>query len=86
MMRLKIERVLMLCIVAVLTKNCFEKFTPEVRRLVHNSFSNSVKKTLVRNFSQTITHIEQKFRLEVYLKYTYFVRKSHYTIFLSVPT
>ena len=35
-MRLKIEGVLIIYIVVVLAKACFEKFAPKVRRLVDN--------------------------------------------------
>ena len=55
-MRLKIEGVLILCIVVVLAKTCFEKFAPKVRRLVHNLLP---VKTLIRHSSQTIRRIEE---------------------------
>ena len=35
-MMLKIERTLILCIVAVLAKTCLDKFTPEIRRTSYN--------------------------------------------------
>ena len=57
-MRLKIEGVLILCIVVVLAKTCFEKFTPKVRHLGHNLL---LVKTLVRHILQTIRHIEKTF-------------------------
>ena len=58
-MRLKIEEVLILCIVAVLAKAGFEKFAPKVlRRLVQDLLP---VKTLVRHISQTIRRIEKSF-------------------------
>ena len=57
-MRLKIEGVLILCIVVVLAKTCFEKFAPKLRRLVHDLV---LVKTLVHHISQTIRRIEKKF-------------------------
>ena len=57
-MRLKIEGVLILCIVVVLAKTCFEKFAPKLRRLVHDLVS---VKTLVHHISQTTRRIEKKF-------------------------
>ena len=79
-MRLKIEGVLILCIVAVLPKSCFEKFAPEVRRLAHDLFL--VLKRIVRPISQTIRRIEKSIfftdRLEVNLMYMYILRKSQF--------
>ena len=79
--RLKIEGVLILCIVAVLPKSCFEKFAPEVRRLAHDLFL--VLKRIVRPISQTIRRIEKSIffltdRLEVNLMYMYILRKSQF--------
>ena len=56
-MRLKTEGVLILCIVVVLSKTCFEKFAPKERLLVHNSLP---VKTLVRHISQAIRCNEKK--------------------------
>ena len=62
-MRLKIEGVLMLCIVVVLAETCFEKFAPKVRRLVHGILP---EKTLVRHISQTIKRIDKNVVIEVH--------------------
>ena len=56
--RLKIERALVLCIAAVLTKTCLEKFTPKVRRTSYNLLP---AKTLARHISQPIRRIENNF-------------------------
>ena len=69
-MMLKLEGVLILCIVAVLAKTCLEKFTPKVRPTSYNFTSG--KKTLVRLISQTIKRIEKQFLLlKVHLTYIY---------------
>ena len=49
-MRLKIEGILILCIVVVLAKICFEKFAPRVHRFVHDL---PPVKTLIRHISQS---------------------------------
>ena len=56
-MRLKIEGVLILCIIVVLDNTCFEKFAPKVRQLVDDLLP---VKSLVRYISQTIKGIEKK--------------------------
>ena len=60
-MMLKIEGALILCIVAVLSKTCLEKFTPRVRRT--SRYSLLPVKTFVRHISQTIRCIEKHFFL-----------------------
>ena len=57
-LNLKIEGVLIICIIVVLAKTCFEKFAPKVRRWFNNFLP---AKTLVRHISQTITRIEKNF-------------------------
>ena len=83
-MRLKIEGVLILCIVVVLAKTCFEKFAPKVRRLVHDLLP---VKTLVHQISQNIRRIEYKyFWLEGHLMYIQNSAKISISIFWFVPT
>ena len=64
--RLKIEGVLILCIVVVLAKTCFEKFAPKVRIKVNNFLP---VKTFVRHISQTIRCIGKKNWPEIHLMY-----------------
>ena len=74
-LRLKIEGLLILCIVIVVAKTCFEKLiAPKVLRLVHDLLP---VKTRVRHISQTIRRIEKIiFWPEIHLVYIYILRKS----------
>ena len=51
--KLKIERVLILCIVVVLAKTCFKKFAPKIRRLVQQ-FTSIISQTFDCKFIQCI--------------------------------
>ena len=64
-MRLKIEGVLILCIVVVLAKTCFEKFAPKEHIKVNNFI---LVKTLVRHILQTVLDIlTKKISVNMYL-------------------
>ena len=47
-MRLKTEGILILCLVAVLAKTCFEKFAPKIRRLVRKGIEEAGNKNARR--------------------------------------
>ena len=73
-MRLKTERILILCIVVVFAKTCFGKFAPKVHHLFHDLIP---AKTLVRHILQTIRRIEKNF-FWLHLMYILFLRKSQF--------
>ena len=68
---LKIEGVLILCIVIVLAKICFEKFAPKVRHLVHGHHNTTLK---TRHISQTNRRIENKLTGSSFNVYLYFAK------------
>ena len=62
------EAALILCIVVVLAKTCFEKLAPKVRCLVPNLLP---VKALVRHSSQTIRRVENKMTRSSFNVYSY---------------
>ena len=70
---------LILCIVVILAKTCFDKSAPKLRRLVHNLLP---VKTLVLHTSQTIRRTEKSFDQKFIFKiYIYILRKSQFQYF-----